>query len=53
MKFQAATTCIPSSGEFKIQMDVSISLPSMGADASLALNDTGVDFSNDTQAMDF
>ncbi len=30
-----------------------MSMPGMGDDLSHALNDTGVDFSNDTQAMDF
>lgn len=30
-----------------------MSMPGMGDDSSTALNATGVDFSNDTQAMDF
>ena len=30
-----------------------MSMPDMGGDSSSILNDTGVDFSNDTQAMDF
>lgn len=30
-----------------------MSMPTMGDDSSSALNATGVDFSNDTQAMDF
>ena len=34
-------------------MDASMSMPTMGNDPSSALNATGVDFSNDTQAMDF
>lgn len=34
-------------------MDTSMSMPSMGDESSPALNDTGVDFSNETQAMDF
>ena len=34
-------------------MDASMSMPTMGDDASSALDATGVDFSNDTQAMDF
>ncbi|KAF6237794.1 hypothetical protein HO173_003995 [Letharia columbiana] len=34
-------------------MDTSMSMPAMGDDSSSALNSSGVDFSNDTQAMDF
>ncbi|CAD6568412.1 MAG: hypothetical protein ASARMPREDX12_001404 [Alectoria sarmentosa] len=34
-------------------MDTSMSMPAMGDDSSSALNATGVNFSNDTQAMDF
>lgn len=30
-----------------------MSMPAMGDDSSSALNSSGVDFSNDTQAMDF
>ena len=33
-------------------MDASMSMPTMGDDPSSALNATGIDFSNDTQAMD-
>lgn len=35
-----------------IKMDMSMSTPEAGGDSS-ALNAAGVDFSNDTQAMDF
>ena len=34
-------------------MDMSMSMPAMSGDSSPALNATGVDFSNDTQAMEF
>lgn len=34
-------------------MDTSMSMPAMGDDSSSALNASGVDFSNNTQAMDF